>query len=187
MPAIGTLFLPGQGKSGSDLIVLEERRLAFAAFVAAGMPYGKAAEKAGFRADYGWDLMQEPAVKARVIEIASEPAERLRAGCEADLIMMRRRAAEGPLPADEIATMDLRLRLLMAQAKLRGWIVDKREVRSASIDLGKVSIEGLHEQVAGMLDALEPGARAEITERVNKLRSRKALPAVDTTSGPASE
>ena len=53
---------PVEGK-----VILTEQREAFAALVACGISYRRAAKRIGLQEDYGWDIMQEPAVRDRVI------------------------------------------------------------------------------------------------------------------------
>lgn len=152
-----------------EVAVLGQQRECFAALVAAGVSYWAAAERAGFSRDYGWDLMQEPAVRQRVIDLASQPAELTRAGIEVELFQLRNRAAAGDLTDADRADIELRLKLALARAKFRGWIVDKKQVAGASIEFGRLD----DIQDAGQyLDVLDPGARAAIEARVKALSER---------------
>ena len=54
--------------------------------------------------------------------------------------------------------VELRLRLLMAHARYRGWIVDKKQIARASIHLGEADPEEMRAHVGQYLDALAPGA-----------------------------
>jgi hypothetical protein len=83
--------------------------------------------------------------------------------------MLRHRAAESDLGADERATVELRLKLILAHAKLRGWIVEKKQVQKATLDLGKLEGKAgaagraqLMEAFERHLNALAPGARTRL-------------------------
>ena len=80
--------------------------------------------------------------------------------------------AAGDLTDADRADIELRLKLLLAHAKLRGWIVDKKQVARASIDLGGLSPEDIQANLGQYLDALEPGARREIEARVKAQADR---------------
>jgi hypothetical protein len=87
------------------------------------------------------------------------------------------------------ANIELRLKLLMAHARYRGWIVEKKQVARALIDLGKASPEHMMGHVGQYLDELEPGERQAIQVRVSALKQRQArrkqlAPAVDVTAEP---
>ena len=155
-------------------LILTDQREAFCALVASGISYRKAALRCGWTEDYGWTLMQETALADRVRELSLDPVERVRAGIEGDLIIMRRRVAEGDVDSEERATLDLRLKLLMAHAKLRGWIVDRKQVDKRSVDISLVSAEDLQSHLGEALDALEPGTRRAIEERVSAVKARKS-------------
>ena len=144
-----------------------------AALVAAGFGYRAAALKAGWDKDYGWDKAQVPRIKARIAGLVLDPVERVRAGIDADLLMMRRRAAAGDMDAEERANMELRLKLLMSHAKLRGWIVDRKQIDKRSVDLSLVGSAELQEHLSGVLDTLEPGARREIDARLAVVKKRR--------------
>ena len=114
--------------------------------------------------------MQVPAIRRRVEELIEQPVERVRAGLEGELLMLRHRAAESELTEEERANVELRLKLILAHAKLRGWIVDRRQVSKASIDVSKLLHRAsgaadraqLLEAFAGMLNQLQPGARKRL-------------------------
>ncbi len=156
-----------------EVAVLGQQRECFAALVAGGVSYRVAAERVGFSRDYGWDLMQEPAVRQRVTDLVQQPAELTRAGIEVELIQLRNRAAGGDLTDPDRADIELRLKLLLTHAKLRGWIVEKKQVARASIDFGRLNVEGMLADIGPLLDALEPGARREIETRVKALGERR--------------
>jgi hypothetical protein len=168
-----------------EVAVLGQQRECFAALVAGGVSYRVAAERVGFSRDYGWDLMQEPAVRQRVTDLVQQPVELIRAGLEVELIQLRNRAAGGDLTDADRADIELRLKLLLAHAKLRGWIVEKKQVARASIDLGRLSLEDLQSHVGQFLDVLEPGARREIELRVKALGERRSR--LKRALGPAVE
>ena len=89
-------------------------------------------------------------------------------------MMIRRRLAEGDVDSEERATLDLRIKALMAHAKLRGWIVDRKQVDKRSVDISLVSAEDLQSHLGEALDALEPGTRRAIEERVSAVKARKS-------------
>lgn|SRR6185436_6489600 len=157
----------------NGLLLMSEQREVMAALVAAGISYRKAAERAGFAADSGWDIMQDPRMQDRVRSLASDPIERVRAGIDADIMIIRRRLAEGDIDAEERATIDLRIKALMAHAKLRGWIIDRKQTQRVPADLSQISPEDLSAHLAGALDVLEPGARRAIEDRLKAVGSMR--------------
>ena len=51
----------------------------------------------------------------------------------------------------------------MAHARYRAWIVNRREIKKASLSFsGKLSRAEMHEMLLEQLDALSPGERARI-------------------------
>jgi hypothetical protein len=146
----------------------------FAAEVASGRSYREAARRAGFHEDTGFKIMQIPAVRARVEELVNAPEERIRSGIDAEFLMLRNRAANEDLDVEGRANIELRLKLLMAHARYRGWIVEKKQIARASIDLGKAGAEDMMAHVGQYLDVLEPDARREIEARVARLKERRA-------------
>jgi hypothetical protein len=120
---------------------------------------------------------------------SAKPAGRIRAGIDAEFLMLRNRAANEDLDVEGRANIELRLKLLMAHARYRGWIVEKKQIARASIELGKAGTEDFTAQVAQYLDALEPGARKQIEARVNALAQRRSArrqisAAIDVTAEP---
>ena len=88
---------------------------------------------------------------------------------------------------DERANVELRLKLILAHAKLRGWIVDRRQVSRSTLDLGKL-LEGdvrsagraqLMELFEQHLNQLQPGARA----RLRAIAAGADLPESNSNSG----
>ena len=165
--------MPALAQDPTPANILTEQEEAFASLVAAGFPYSISAVKVGWVKDYGWDKAQSPKIKARIAGLVLDPVERVRAGIDADLLMMRRRAAAGDMDAEERANMELRLKLLMSHAKLRGWIVDRKQIDKRSVDLSLVGSAELQEHLSGVLDTLEPGARREIDQRLASLSKRR--------------
>ena len=78
------------------------------------------------------------------------------------------RVANAELTENERANVELRLKLLMAHARFRGWIVDKKQVdkKTVVLDLGaelrKLGGGELRKLLAEHLNKLSPGARARI-------------------------
>lgn len=56
----------------------------------------------------------------------------------------------------------LALSALMSLAKLKGYIVDKKQGVSAKLDLSKLPAAQLHAVLTGHLNELDPAARAQI-------------------------
>ena len=142
----------------------------FSAAVASGRSYRAAAKIAGFDENYGFRLMKIPAIRQRVEELLQEPAERIRAGLESELLMLRHRAAESELSADERANVELRLKLVLAHGRLRGWIVDKKQINKATLDLSKLLAREagtlgraqLRQAFEEHLNQLDPGSRSRL-------------------------
>jgi hypothetical protein len=147
----------------------------FAAEVACGRSYREAARRAGFHEDNGFRLMQMSAIRARVEELVNAPEERIRAGIDAEFLMLRNGAANEELDADGRANVELRLKLVQAHARFLGMIINRKQIARASIDLGRVGTDDLTVQVGQYLDQLEPGARQAIEARVEALRVRRVV------------
>jgi len=144
--------------------VLSPEHELFASSVASGMSYRESAKAAGFSENHGFRIMQMPPVGARIEELLSEPAERIRAGIDAEFLMLRNRAANEDLDAEGRANVELRLKLVMAHARYHGWIVDKKQVSRASVSFraaigDRAQFEAL---VQESLASLPPGARARL-------------------------
>ena len=155
---MGATASPERAEVSQDLAVVAHfRHEQFAVLVASGLSYREAARRAGYNPDNSWRLMQTPAVRERVEELVREPDERVKAGIELELVMLRNRAAVGDLSDADRADIELRLKLLLAHAKLRGWIVDKKQVSKLSVGL-RVNRAELETAVAADLERLAPGA-----------------------------
>jgi len=157
--------------------ILGPKHERFAVFVASGMSYRASAELAGFCRDYGYDLMQIPKVKERVESlIAAKAAEpdsvASRPWLEAQMTQVIVDAMYG-IPAEAgpdgkllapATPKDRQLARLaiMDLCRIKGYIIERKQVDSRRLDLGKVS----HAELSAMLDAqlgeLAPGERAKI-------------------------
>ncbi len=71
--------------------------------------------------------------------------------------------SSNPQPAI-LRNPSLALSALMNLAKLKGFIVEKRQSLAGKIDLNKLSPADLKATLAGALDQLTPGERAKIIE-----------------------
>ena len=111
-------------------------------------------------------LMQMPAVRARYEELLNQPLDRVRAGINAELLMLRNRAANEDLDAEGRANIELRFKLAMGHARYDGWIIEKKQVAHATLNLDKLSRGQLHAEAERMLGELEPGARAEMQRMI---------------------
>jgi hypothetical protein len=78
---------------GRSLPILPQDKEMFAALVASGVSYRNAAQRCGYSADYGWDLARSPIIRARIEELAEEPAGAVRRSIRAELRILRNRAA----------------------------------------------------------------------------------------------
>jgi hypothetical protein len=68
----------------------------------------------------------------------------------------------------------LQLQYLMAIARVKGLIVEKKQVANATMDLGKVDTAALTEHLDSYLDSLAPGDRQEIETQAAALAERSA-------------
>ena len=121
-------IVPDRAEVTQDLVVVvQSRHEQFAFLVASGLSYREAARRAGYNPDNSWRLMQTPGIRDRVEELIKEPEERVKAGIELELVMLRNRAANEDLDAEGRANVELRLKLALAHARYCGWIVNKGE------------------------------------------------------------
>ena len=147
-------------------VILPPQHELFAVHVASGRSYRESARLAGFHEDNGNRLMRMAEVRRRVAQLAQQPEECVRVGISLDLLIMRARLAEGDLSETERADMELRLKACMAQAKLVGMIVDRKQVASARLSLDALDSRVLGRHVQELLESLEPGARARIQRQL---------------------
>jgi hypothetical protein len=150
--------------------VLPPEHELFAASVAAGMSYRESAKHAGFHEDNGFRLMQMPRIRARVEELVSVPDERIRARVNAEFLILLNRVSGAD---DKSYDPDLHLRVLLALAKYKGWIVDKKQVAklSASVRLDRAELDAALE---ADLERLAPGATDRLA-RLGRAPSRSDL------------
>jgi hypothetical protein len=144
--------------------VLPPQQELFAVYVASGLSYRESARRAGFHEDNGFRLTKIPAVRARIEELASEPVERIQAGIDAELLMLRNRASNEDLDAEGRANVELRLKLIMAHARYRGWIVEKKQINRANMSIraaigNKAQFDAL---MAELIADLAPAQRARL-------------------------
>jgi hypothetical protein len=137
--------------------ILSPQHELFAVCVASGLSYRESTRRAVFHEDNGFRLTRVPAVRARKEELASEPAERIRAGIDAELLMLRNRASNEDLDAEGRANVELRLKLVIAHARYRGWLVDRKHVSQVS---ARVSVPrgDLEAAIRADVERLVPGA-----------------------------
>src|SRR6516165_5978766 len=86
-----------------------------------------------------------------------DAGRRVKAGIELELVMLRNRTAVGGLNDADRADIELRLRLLLAHAKLRGWIVDKKQVSQVTARVS-VARGDLEAAIRADVERLAPGA-----------------------------
>jgi hypothetical protein len=154
---MGSLYTPESSEVTQDLaVVVQSRHEQFAVLVASGLSYREAARRAGYNPDNSWRLMQTQAIQDRVAELVREPEERVKAGIELEFVMLRNQAANGDLSDADRAVIELRLKLLLAHAKIRGWIVDKKQIAKATLQLGEDSSRGSSRDAARSVEPTRP-------------------------------
>jgi hypothetical protein len=176
-----TANVPSLAQPVEGIINLPPQDQLFCALVASGWNYSQAAEKAGWEKTYGWNKIQVPAIREFIKELSlAAPEEAIRIELGADLTMIRRRLMHGDIDSEERACIDLRIKAVMASAKFHGLIVDRKSVDKRSLDLTAVTVEMLRQELGRTIDALDPGSRGAIEERVKAVasRSRKAVETV---------
>lgn len=149
----------------------------FCAELACGTPATQAALSAGYVEGYASVLVTKPEIQSRVQALV---AERLsdggivpRAWAELQIIRIIRDAVDGVKgelgPDGKVVgsiapDRQLARAALMDLARLRGWIVQKKEVdeRRATIDLGKLGASDLRGALDAMTARLSPGARRRV-------------------------
>ena len=157
------LAIADRGELARDLAsVLSPEYELFASSMACGMSYRASARAAGFSESHGFRIMQMPRVRARVEELLGAPTERIRAGIDAEFLMLRNRAANEDLDPEGRANVELRLKLLTAHARYRGWIVDRKQVASAKLDFGRMSRAELDALLEQELPKLDPAMQERI-------------------------
>ena len=149
--------------------VLPPEHELFAASVAAGMSYRESAKHAGFHEDNGFRLMQMPRIRARVEELVSVPDERIRARVNAEFLILLNRVSV----ADESYDPDRHLRVLLALAKYKGWIVDRKQIAKVSASL-RLDRGELDAALQADLERLAPGAAGQLA-RLGRAPSRSDL------------
>ena len=146
--------------------ILPQDKEMFAALVASGVSYRDAAQRCGYSADYGWDLARSPIVRARILELAEEPAEAVRRSIRAEFQILRNRAALQGRDPEVRAEIDCRLRVLIAQAKVEGMIVDRKHVSQVSAPVS-VPRSDLEAAIRADVERLVPGALKRIDAGVS--------------------
>ena len=86
-----------------------------------------------------------------------DAGRRVKAGIELELVMLRNRTAVGGLNDADRADIELRLKLLLAHARLRGWIVDKKQVSQVTARVS-VARGDLEAAIRADVERLVPGA-----------------------------
>jgi hypothetical protein len=156
---------------------MPENRELFAVGIANGLSYRKAAVRAGFHEDYGFDLMQFSDVKAKIAQLINEPSDRIKVGIRLEMQLLRNRASADDLTEDDRKNIELRLKLLMAHARMEGMIIEKRQVATATLDLGKLDAAAVRSHLGDMLQQLDPGAREEIARELAPAKAIDVKPA----------
>jgi hypothetical protein len=112
-----------------------------------------------------------------------DAGRRVKAGIELELVMLRNRTAVGGLNDADRADIELRLRLLLAHAKLRGWIVDKKQVSQVT---ARVSVPrgDLEAAIRADVERLVPGAMKHLEAGVVDADQIRAIAAGDAVVEP---
>lgn len=159
----------------------------FAVSVSSGLSYRNAAKVAGFAEDHGFRIMQLPRVRARVAELLQQPEIRVKAGINAELLMLRNRVADAELTDSERANIELRLKLLMSHAKLLGMVIERRQVQqsTASIQLDKLPPDAIRAHLTQLLGRLEPGAQVQMQKLLDGPEEVTDAECIDVEPEPA--
>ena len=163
--------------------ILPQDKEMFAALVASGVSYRDAAQRCGYSADYGWDLARSPIVRARILELAEEPAEAVRRSIRAEFQILRNRAALEGRDPEVRAEIDCRLRVLLAQAKVEGIIVDRKQVAQIT---ARVSVprRDLEAAIRADVERLMPGALKQLEAGVSSEDQIRAIAAGEVVVRP---
>ena len=150
----------------------------FCAEVACGATAKQAAESVGYTDTYASNLRQHPAVQQRIKQLI---AERVREGgivskvwAECKLVWIANRCLAGrPAILDEsgktlVPAVDpdysQAQSAIMNLARLRGWIIERKQSLNAKVDLGKSDLESMLDQQLANLPA---EARARVRQLAN--------------------
>lgn len=174
--------------------VLKPEYETFARYVAAGLSYRKAARQAGFHEATATDLVKNQDVRARINELI-EAGKRedisgivSRTWLESRFVALADELEEG-VNKERRADIIAQASVLMSLGKLKGYVVE----RSARMN---VSTKVERDDMAAMLDALEPGARTKLlalaetidtdSERASHGRAHTPAPPRTTNSASSS-
>lgn len=171
----------------------------FCAEVAMGVPASTASVSAGYSKVYADDLVQRQDIKDRIsylvkarfadggiasklwaelrlVQITEACMETVEPALQPDGTITKRRDPDYPLAVTAINSL----------AKLKGWIIDKKQSVNAKVDFGSANVNGT---LTGMLDAALGELSPEQASRVRELtqpkpgRTRRASRTVDATPG----
>ncbi len=161
----------------------------FCAELAIGTPASKAAINAGYTAAYATDLVDRPEIKARVQELVE--ARRTDGGvvpriwAELVLVQIVRDslngtedviAEDGTISAKGIKRNRSEARAaLMDLARLRGWIVERKQVDTRSVT-ARLGSKDLSATLDAMQSALSPQARKRLDAITSKSKVVDAEP-----------
>ena len=169
----------------------------FCSFRAAGKSSAESARLANVHHATGYRWLQLPEIQARIQEFVDEHrTEDLgglasRAWIETHMVMVVEKIERGGYDPLDLEGFRVELTALMNLAKLKGLIVERKQVdqRTAKLDLNKLVTPEAQEQLGGVLDGLEPGTRRMIEDRVKALgmrsKTRKAIEAELLEADPA--
>ncbi|MGA2114862.1 MAG: hypothetical protein ABSH56_08945 [Bryobacteraceae bacterium] len=168
------IAIPDRFETGQALaVILPPEHQTFAVCVASGLSQRESAKRVGFHEDNGFRLMRNPRIRARVEELSESLKRRdlggvaSRAWIETQFVLIINRMEAGGTTADEREEARLQLTALMNLARLNGFIGERKQVSGAPLQLGQVDPAALRAHLGAMLDALEPGARADIQRRLD--------------------
>jgi len=135
----------------------------FAQLVASGLSYAQSAEKPGFARESGRYLAHVPSVRMRIDSLIGDP-DKARLIADYQLAVIRTREAVGndePGTENWRANMDLHLRVLDKLARVKGWIVDRKQVSQVTARLN-VARGDLEAAIRADVERLAPGALRHI-------------------------
>lgn len=163
-----------------ELRVLTQEQESFCAWVASGVSYAESARRVGWTPANGYYTKDLPQVKARIAElIETRKSEDIggiatKSWIETHMVRIIDRIEEGETGTEQLEAYKVEVQTLMALAKLKGHVIERKatlnaHVRSNAGQGGELSADA----VAEYLDALEPGSRDELAERVKAIGARK--------------
>ena len=173
----------------TDASLLTPAHALFAALVAGGETYSKAAESSGFARDTGRALARQPAIQLRIQELQAEPTKaQITAMYWRNVIRTEAAVEDDPLQGGEAwrANMALHMTALDKLARFKGWLVERKQVSqvTARVNVARGDLEAA---IRADVERLAPGALRRIESGEADLKSIAAgtqAVVVDASSRP---